>query len=54
MTTLLPSAEYILDVGIRRAVRILREGGNREDAERTLSLALAAAVLLDRRETLEP
>lgn len=50
---LLPEAEWTLSLGVRRAVDVLAAGGSVEDAERALSVAGAAAELIEsQRETL--
>jgi hypothetical protein len=41
-----PTAEHILDVGIRRAISLIREG-HTEAAERALALAGLTAVLVE-------
>lgn len=45
-TTLLPDAERVLDIGVRRAVDCLRAGGTHDDAVRILIVAGAAASLI--------
>lgn len=44
---LLPGAEHVLDVGVRRALLLIRRGHPHEDVERVLLVAGAAAVLID-------
>jgi hypothetical protein len=45
MTTLLPTAEHVLELGIRRAITLVREGRG-DDAMRTLLVAGSAAELI--------
>jgi len=47
VSALLPDAEHVLDVGLRRAQMVLRQGGTAEDAEVVLLVAGTAADLLD-------
>jgi len=43
MIELLPTADHVLDVGVRRAVDALRDGRSVEDATRILMVAGVAA-----------
>lgn len=44
---MLPAAEHIVDVAVRRAVRLLREGRPVEDATRALVVGAQAAALVE-------
>jgi hypothetical protein len=54
-TPLHPGAERIIELGVHRALLLIRRGHPLVDAERVLTVATAAAMLIDaERETLDP